>query len=165
VARFLRDRDEESFRTLYRAHTPALFRIAWRLSGRHEEDAEEIVQETWIRAARTFGRFGWRSSLRTWLTSIAINVSRENRRSGRALREGLPEPAAPPEAPDLRADLERALADLPEGYREVLVLHAIEGFTHREIACILGIDEGTSKSQLFHARRAMRLLIDTSGGR
>jgi RNA polymerase sigma-70 factor (ECF subfamily) len=58
-----------------------------------------------------------------------------------------------------RIDLEAAIALLPPGYRTVLVLHDVEGFTHDEIATLLGIAEGTSKAQLFKARRAMRALL------
>ena len=63
------------------------------------------------------------------------------------------------------SDLERAIAELPNGYREVLVLHDVEGYTHKEIASMLGIEEGTSKSQLSRARRAMRTWLDTEGAR
>ena len=59
-------------------------------------------------------------------------------------------------APDLTLDLERAVASLPDGYRTVLILHDVEGLTHDEIAGMLEIEPGTSKSQLFHARRALR---------
>ena len=61
------------------------------------------------------------------------------------------------------SDLERAISELPDGYREVLVLHDVEGYTHKEIAAMLGIEEGTSKSQLSRARRAMRTLLDIEG--
>ena len=69
-----------------------------------------------------------------------------------------------PDAAD-RLDLERAIAALPPGARQVLVLHDVEGFTHEEIATMLGIEPGTSKSQLFHARRRMRETLGRSGAR
>ena len=62
-------------------------------------------------------------------------------------------------APDLAIDLDRAIASLPDGYRAVLLLHDVEGYTHEEIARLLDIDSGTSKSQLFHARRALRVRL------
>ena len=67
-----------------------------------------------------------------------------------------PTPLAPPDASAERIDLDRAIASLPDGYREVLVLHDIHGLTHEEIARALDVAPGTSKSQLFHARRAVR---------
>lgn len=165
VERYLRLREEESFRSLYRLHTPALYRVAWRMTGGSDDDASDIVQETWVRAARSLDRFAWRSSLRTWLIGITINLARELYRSNRhACDVPLEDLVHRMDPIDERLDLERAIAELPAGYREVLILHSIEGFTHKEIAAMLGIEEGTSKSQLFHARKAVRLLIDTSGG-
>lgn len=103
--------------------------------------------------------FRWESSLRTWLAGITVNVCRDIVRRG--IRERERRAGGPPDAPTVRPDIgaldiERAIAGLPEGYREVLVLHAIEGYTHDEIAGLLGIDAGTSKSQLSRARQALR---------
>ncbi|HSU27909.1 MAG TPA: RNA polymerase sigma factor, partial [Chitinophagaceae bacterium] len=61
--------------------------------------------------------------------------------------------------PEMKVDIQKALIELPEGYREVLVLHDIEGYKHEEISTLLGISEGTSKSQLFHARKAIKKLL------
>lgn len=166
VRAFLRRREETPFRVLYRRHTPALFRVAWRLVG-IRQDAEDIVQETWIRAAEALPRFAWRSSLRTWLVGIVVNLCRELGRA-RGRISGInhsPEATrhATIETQD-RVDLERAISRLPAGYREVVVLHEIEGYTHKEIGLLLGIDEGTSKSQLHHARDALRGLFQNQGG-
>jgi RNA polymerase sigma-70 factor (ECF subfamily) len=158
VSRFVARGDEEAFRLLFRRYTPRLYAMALRLTGRRDQ-AEDIVQVAWLRAASQIGAFEWRSSLATWLTGITINCAREARRrpapelvAADAL-ERLPAPLAP--AGD-RVDLERAIAALPDGYREVLVLHDVDGMTHEEIAAALGIAAGTSKSQLFHARRTVR---------
>ena len=167
VALFLARRDEGAFRALYRRHTPFLYRLLLRLSGGDSQTAEEGVQETWARAVERLGEFAWRSQLRTWLAGIAIHWSREDARRRRrdasvALDdEALPAPGA--SAPIDRMDLERAVSELPEGYRAALLLHDVEGFTHEEIAAALGVDEGTSKSQLFRARRSLRLLLQTGG--
>ncbi len=164
VDRFIARGDEEAFRLLFRRHTPRLYAMVLRLSGGRTDEAEDIVQVTWLRAARHLGRFEWRSSLATWLTGIAINCAREARR--RPSREWAPVetlerlPAPLISAGD-RLDLERAIATLPDGYREVLVLHDVEGMTHEEIASALGIAAGTSKSQLFHARRTLRRWLGT----
>lgn len=161
AALFLRRADEAAFRSLYRRHTPALYPLVLRLVGGIERDAEELVQDTWLRAARRLGRFRWDSSLRTWLCGIAINCCRERRRRQRnesssdgPLDLALIQPAAAPAG--IQIDLERAIARLPDGYRHVLVLHDVEGYTHQEISGLLGIEIGTSKSQLAHARRAVR---------
>lgn len=159
VARFLAGRDEATFRALYRRHTPFLYRLLLRISGGRAAEAEEGVQETWVRAAERLGGFEWRSALRTWLAGIAIRWWREETRRG--LREAtFPYedfvPAAPIRREIERLDLERALFALAEGYRSAILLHDVEGYTHEEIAELTGVDAGTSKSQLSRARRALR---------
>jgi RNA polymerase sigma-70 factor (ECF subfamily) len=158
--------EERAFRELYRRHTPALYQVTLRLLGGSEADAQDVVQETWVRASLKLDGFRWESSLRTWLTGIAINRAREllRRRSRRPTvgLDAVPEPSAPPPPQLLRMDLERAIATLPDGSRMVLVLHDIEGFTHEEIGHRLGISPGTSKSQLFAARRALRTRLTRS---
>lgn len=163
VGSFKRAGDEAAFRELYRRHTPALYPLALRLVGGSEADAQDAVQDTWVRACRGLSDFAWRSSLRTWLTGILINRAREMARAhGRLNEEELTEESAP-SAPSARAegeiDLEHAIARLPAGYRHVLVLHDVEGYTHEEICRLLEINVGTSKSQLHHARRAVRAAL------
>ena len=166
--RVLTTGDEAAFRELYRAHTPRLYSFVLRILAGDERDAEDAVQETWIRAVEALGRFRWEARFGTWLTGIGLNVCRNQiRRSSRRREVG--ENAAPAPArkrpDDERIDLERALGLLPPGQREVVVLHDVEGWKHREIAERLGVTEGTSKSQLFAGRRALRaLLADTDSG-
>ena len=162
VKRFLRTRDETSFRELYRRHTPALYRLGLRLAGGAEADAQDAIQDTWIRACKSLSRFEWKSSLRTWLVGILINRSREfNRERWRRPEEKLPGefPATTTAQPGERIDLEQAISRLPSGYRQVLVLHDIEGNTHEEISVLMEISVGTSKSQLFHARKTVRAML------
>ena len=155
---YLEGRTEEAFRRLYRRHCPYLFCLALRLTGGRQEMAEEAVQEAWTRAARRLERFGWRSSLRTWLAGFVINCWRELR------QERKPRPADPtafrtatePRVSLDSLDLERWLMALPDGQRQVVVLFAVEGYTHDEIAELLEIAPGTSKSRLFEARRSLR---------
>ena len=157
VEDYLRRRDEDSFLLLYRAHTPALFRMAWRLGRLPAADVDDVIQETWLRAARSLERFRFESSLRTWLTSVLINCVHEaSRRTREIAEDGQPDPVAPSRSTGLEIDIERAVASLPSGMREVFVLFDIEGFTHEEIAGLLNIHTGTSKSQLFTARRKLR---------
>lgn len=163
VEAYVERRDEDSFLQLYRAHTPALFRMAWRIGLLPVADVEDAVQETWLRAARSLEGFRFQSSLRTWLTSVLINCVREARRRTKEIAEGgQPEPMAPSRSTVLEIDIERAVASLPSGMREIFVLYDIEGFTHEEIAGLLNIHAGTSKSQLFTARRKLR---EALGGR
>lgn len=155
--------DEAAFRELYHRHTPRLYQLVLRLVG-CEQDAEDIVQEAWIRATEAAANFRWESGFGTWLTGIAINRFREllrrrNRWPALALEQA-DEPAARPDRIGERVDLETALSRLPLGYRTVLVLHDMEGYRHEEIAEQLGIAPGTSKSQLFHARRYVRALLE-----
>jgi RNA polymerase sigma-70 factor (ECF subfamily) len=158
VARFVTHGDEEAFRLLFRQHSPRMYAMALRLMGGRAADAEDVVQDAWLRAAARLGGFEWRSALSTWLTSIVINCARERLRATPVTADGTeaPTPLAPPDASAERIDLDRAIASLPDGYREVLVLHDIHGLTHEEIARALDVAPGTSKSQLFHARRAVR---------
>jgi RNA polymerase sigma-70 factor (ECF subfamily) len=157
--------DESAFRELYRRHTPRLYQFVLRIMGGDELEAEDVVQDTWIRASRSLGGFRWESKFETWLTGIGLNLCRNRlRRSGRwddLHEETLEAVRADPR--EARIDLERAIGMLPPGFRTVLILHDIEGFKHAEIADRLGVSEGTSKSQLFSARRAMRRLLEPAG--
>jgi len=172
---YLAARDEAAFRALYRRHAPALWRMALRFSRGAEEEARDVMQETWIRAADRLGTFRWESSLRTWLISIALNCSRERiRRAGRetpvedveaaarvAAEAGDPAPGPSAVEP---IDLARAIDALPDGYRRVLVLHDLEGYTHDEIGRLLGVEPGTSKSQLHRARASVRARLASAEG-
>ena len=161
--------DEGAFRQLYRRHTPRLHQLALRLLGGNDADAEDVVQDTWIKAVEKLDTFRWESAFGTWLHAIALNVTRETmRRRGRRQETALPEeqePEAPAPLDHVEVmDLERAIAGLPDGYRTVLVLHDVEGFTHEEIGERLGVAAGTTKSQLFWARRAVRAQLAPGKG-
>lgn len=155
--------DENAFRSLYRLHADELYRFALWLTGGVEDHADEIVQETWIRAVRALPRFEGRSSLKTWLCGIAVRCAREDQRRTAAEQRkraavsgaAVSRPAAVP----ARLDLQEAVRALPNGFRTVLVLHDVQGYRHHEIADLLGISAGTSKSQLSRARRRVRELM------
>src|SRR5688500_7492891 len=91
VERFTRTKDEATFRELYRRHTPALYLLALRLVGGSEADAQDAIQEIWIRTCRLLPTFEWRSSLRTWLAGILINRVREMNRGLHHQNEELPD--------------------------------------------------------------------------
>jgi len=154
--------DEQAFRALYRRHSPRVFQFVLRMVGGDVSEAEDVMQETWLRAARSLDGFRWESAFSSWLSGIALNRVRElARKKKRSLVEVEGEwemPVLPFDA-GRKIDLERAMALLPPGFRTVLVLHDVEGFTHQEIGERLGITDGTSKSQLHGARKAMRRLM------
>ena len=158
VAAFLRG-EESAFHSLYTAHAPSLYAFLQRLLGRQRGEAADALQDVWLRAARDLARFRWQSTLRTWLFGIALNRSREILRLAGGFEAELVESETAPGSPEERIDLERAIAHLPLRYREVLVLHDIYQHTHAEIGTILGIDEGTSKSNLSRARALVRRWI------
>jgi RNA polymerase sigma-70 factor (ECF subfamily) len=160
VSNFLARRDEQAFRDLYHRHAPALYQLALRLVGWNVHEAEEAVQDTWMRALEALEGFRWESSLRTWLSGIAINRCRElyrqrARQGHEVVIEQLAQEISTTENFE-RLDLEQAIAELPNGYRQVLVLHDVEGYTHEEISRMLEIEVGTSKSQLSRARSSVR---------
>ncbi len=155
--------DETAFRTLYARHNPRVHQFVLRLLGGDASEAEDILQETWIRATRALERFRWESALNTWICGIALNLVRElarKRKRSLVAVEGEWEVPVVPADDGGRIDLERAIRMLPPGFRTVLVLHDVEGFTHQEIGERLGITDGTSKSQLHGARKAMRRLLN-----
>jgi RNA polymerase sigma factor (sigma-70 family) len=174
VAHFLRERSERTFARLYARHTPAMLGLATRLLQRSRSDAEDAVQEAWLRAVAALPRFAWHSQLRTWLCGFVVNCCREvsRRRAGDAAAVSIGEApslvlraegGSPP--PDPRVDVERAIALLPPAAREVFILHEIYGYTHEEIGEIAGIDAGTSKSQLHHARQRFRAYFEATDGK
>lgn len=156
---FLSKRSESAFRQLYRSKTPALYQMALRLTS-HRSDAEELVQRTWVVAIEKIKNFQRRSTLKTWLTGILINLLKEQIRKEikqKKTEVGTAVDVVSANATSLDAmDLEGAIKDLSPGYRQILVLHDIEGYTHKEIGELLDISAGTSKSQLFQARSILR---------
>ena len=155
--------DPSAERALYDAHVGRVFRLAYRMAGDLDR-AQDYVQETFIRAFQRLGEFRGESALSTWLCSIAISITLNGlRRTRRSNEREVRLDDAPPmgrmsrEAePDLKERLAQAIDALPEGYRTVFVMHEVEGYTHEEIAEVLGVQSGTSKAQLFRARAKLR---------
>ena len=153
---------ESAFRELFRRHTPHLLQFVTRVLGASRADAEDVVQDTWLRAYPALVTFRSESSFSTWLCSVGLRAAIDSMRRGkRHETETLFDDNAIANAPSTedRMDIETAIAQLAPGYRMVLVLHDVEGFTHEEIGSQLGIAPGTSKAQLFKARRVMRALL------
>ena len=159
--------DMDAFETVYRQHASRLYSLACRIAG-SPEDGEDLLQEVFLIAHRKLGSFKGDSSLGTWLYRLAVNHCLDYVRSRQAKMskvtdsldvETAMEPAARRDTPIARLDLDRALERLPDGCREAFVLHDVEGFDHKEIASLLGVAEGTSKSQVFKARLKLRGLL------
>jgi RNA polymerase sigma-70 factor (ECF subfamily) len=135
------------------------------------DDAEDLLQEVFLQAHRKLSGFRGDSALGTWLYRMTMNQCldhlrgrqvRMNRATASLDEDQADEPVAPaPIVPAAvsRVDLERAIESLPPGARAAFLLHDVEGFEHREIAQILGISEGTSKSQVHKARRKLRAML------
>jgi RNA polymerase sigma-70 factor (ECF subfamily) len=161
------DGDEQAFRTLYRRHTPRLYQFAVRMLGGNELDAEDVVQEAWIRAVEGLGGFRWESAFGSWITGIVLNLCRglfrRHDRRWIEMRDDL-DLVSGPSLEHERIDLEAALTRLPPGYRTVVLLHDVEGFTHEQIGEQLEISPNTSKSQLSRGRKMMRSLLDPHEG-
>jgi RNA polymerase sigma-70 factor (ECF subfamily) len=159
--------DQTAFRDLYHQLAGRVYALCLRLTG-DAGAAEERTQDVFVRAWDKLRSFRGESAFSSWLHRLAVNVVMNERRTS-FRREQRVTPVAAPETLErgrgegtagLNIDLERAIAALPEGAREVFVLYDIEGYSHAEIAQLAGIAEGTSKAQLFRARHLLREKLD-----
>lgn len=157
--------DLPAFEALFTSHGARMKSLAFNMLG-NVADAEDAVQEAFLRAYRARGEFREGAALFTWVTRILINTCydvgrrRATRRGDTSMDADVPLelPARASDHP-LRLTLERAIQQLSPIYREVFLLCEVEGFTHREVAAALAIPEGTSKARLFEARRQLRTTI------
>lgn len=157
--------DQAAFEALYRRHSRRIFAVLFRLSGGQAARAEDLVQETFIRAWQALPAFRFESAFSTWLHRLAVNTALMQIRSRAGAEDSetddsalayLPSHDTAGERTRERMDLERVVATLPERARAVLVLHDIEGWKHEEIAIELGMAVGSSKAQLHRARKLLR---------
>ncbi len=158
---------DDAFERLYRKHGRRIYALCLRMVS-DPDRAEELMQDAFVRAWNTIGSFQHKSAFGTWLHRLSINVvlsdmRAEKRRSARELLPGDLDQfkhEVRDALPETRMDLEQAIATLPSGAKEVLVLHDIEGYRYREIAELIGVAEGTVKSQLSRARRLVREALE-----
>lgn len=153
--------DSSAFERIYRAHVARIHSLSRRMLG--NDYADEVTQDIFVRTWQKLSTFRGESAFTTWLHRLALNVIIERRRSLAMHRTRVADdPVAlelatvPAGRSDLRVDFEFAIGLLPEGAREIFVLHDVEGYKHREIAVMLQIATGTSKRQLHRARMLMR---------
>jgi len=157
--------DRIAARELYDAHAPRVFRLAYRLTG-DTALAREFTQDTFVRAFAQLARFRGDSALSTWLHRITVTVVANAMRKVKRFRERetdlediAPEHTDDMVDPVLRDRLHRAIDELPEIYRTTIIMHDIEGYTHTEIAEVLGVAAGTCKSRLSQARAQLRAAL------
>jgi RNA polymerase sigma-70 factor, ECF subfamily len=169
------DGDPLAFERLYKLHSRRVYALCLRLAG-NPSDAEDLTQEAFLQLFRKIATFRGESKFSTWLHRLTVNVVLMRRRKKRHPEvsldttnesdDGDSRPMLEPGGPDLclsgaldRVHLSKALEQLPHGYREMFILHDVEGYEHNEIAGILGCSLGNSKSQLFKARMRLRELL------
>lgn len=159
--------DPAAERLLFERHAPRVWRLARRIAG-PGEDVADLTQEVFVRVFAKLGTYRGDAAFTTWLHRVTIrtclNAVRGLRRQGR--REiGLDQASSAelgqsPVSPTVTMALSSAIDDLPEAQRLPLVMHALEGFSHREVAEVLGIPEGTSRRRVSEARATLRQVLD-----
>ncbi len=155
--------DAEAFDELYEQNVDRVFAVCLRMVASVPR-AEELTQDTFVRAWQKLASFRGESAFSSWLHRLAVNVvledgRREQRREAHVMMVDDParyDRAVGEASPEIRLDLERAIAALPRGARTILVLFDIEGYRQDEIGAMLGIAVGTVKAQLHRARRLLR---------
>jgi RNA polymerase sigma-70 factor (ECF subfamily) len=168
--------DAEAFERIYRLHNRRVYALCLRMVGNTAE-AEDLTQEAFLQLFRKIGTFRGESAFSTWLHRLSVNVVLMRLRKKTLAETSLDEATEPDEdsgggprkdigGPDLRlsgsvdrVNLERAVEQLPPGYRSIFVLHDVQGYEHNEIAVIMNCSIGNSKSQLHKARMRLRELL------
>lgn len=166
--------DESAFQFLYELHKRRVYSLCLRMM-KNPVDAEDLAQEAFLQLFRKIGSFRGESAFSTWLHRMTVNVVLMHLRKKGLNTASLDEMLEPTQedtpkrefgtedealvgAID-RVTLDRMVADLPEGYRAIFVLHDVEGFEHNEIAGMVGCSVGNSKSQLHKARLKLREML------
>lgn len=163
--------DVDAFEQIYWRHHRRVFGLCLRMI-KNVHEAEDVTQQIFLNLFQKIGSFRGDSAFSTWLHRITVNQMLMHIRTNKIRKEDVTEDGELPEVSFIplaklgnpnqivsRLHLNEAIAKLAEGYRKVLILHDIEGYEHDEIAEMLGCASGTSKSQLFKARRVLRGLL------
>ncbi|HWV33785.1 MAG TPA: sigma-70 family RNA polymerase sigma factor [Dyadobacter sp.] len=155
--------DRIAQRQLYDRYKKAMYTLAYRITGDFD-DANDVLQDSFLEVFKHLNQFRGESTLGAWVKQIVVRKSTKKKRlviwqnvddyTGEGVDWGESEINA--------AHLETAVLSLPDGFRTIFVLAEVEGYTHREIAVMLNISEGTSKSQLFHAKRKLRAMLSAN---
>ena len=160
--------NEEAFEELVERYGRMVYRVAYRITGSHQ-DADDVMQETFLKVFRSIGRFRRESNVETWIYRIALNCALNLARTKKEepLDEGMDpvtmrvsdNPERRLERVELSEAISNAIDKLPPQQRAVVILHDMEGLTHAQISRILNCSEGTVKSRLHHARRKLRKFL------
>jgi len=152
--------DRIAQRILYDRYKKAMYTLAYRITGDFD-DANDVIQDAFLDVFRNLDQFRSEASLGAWIKKIVVRKSTKKKRiviwqnpdesTGEIINWGEDEINV--------AHLEAAILLLPDGFRTIFILAEVEGYSHREIAVMLEISEGTSKSQLFHAKRKLRSIL------
>jgi RNA polymerase sigma-70 factor (ECF subfamily) len=170
--------DPAAFEYLYRSHSRRVFALCLRMIG-NSSDAEDLTQEAFLQVFRRIDTFRGESAFSTWLHRVSVNVVLMRLRKRTVKETPLEDSATGDEFDEQhkefvatglaltgsidRVHLERAIAQLPPGYKRAFVLHDVHGYEHNEIAEVLGCSIGNSKSQLHKARTRLRMLLREAG--
>lgn len=160
----------EAFEELYRRHSRRVYSLCLRMTA-NVEKAEDLAQDVFVHLFRKIGSFRGQSAFTTWLHRVTVNqvlmhfrkrsvkteLTTEDGETPVQVVQGTSDPNSMPIVD--RIALDRAIIQLPPGYKSVFILHDIEGHEHTEVAKILGCSVGTSKSQLHKARMKLRGLL------
>jgi RNA polymerase sigma factor (sigma-70 family) len=152
--------DRAAQRLLYDRYKNAMYTLAYRITGDYD-DANDVLQDSFMEVFRHLDQFRAEATLGAWIKQIVVRKSTKKKRI--VIWQNVDEETAENinwgETEINVAHLQTAILALPDGFRTIFVLAEIEGYTHREIAVMLSISEGTSKSQLFHAKRKLRSML------
>lgn len=163
--------DREAFEEIYWKYHQRVFGICYRMT-KDASEAEDLTQQVFIHLFKKIGSFKGNSALATWLHRMTVNLVLMQFRKNRAVKEQVTDDGEMPEIVNLSGKtihgnqvvstllINEAIANLPDGYRKILILHDVQGFEHEEIAKMLNCSAGTSKSQLFKARRKLRKQLE-----
>jgi RNA polymerase sigma-70 factor (ECF subfamily) len=167
--------DADAFERIYHLHSRRVYALCLRMVGNTAE-AEDLTQEAFLQLFRKIGTFRGESAFSTWLHRLSVNVVLMRLRKKSLAQTSLEEATEPDEesggprkdvgGPDVRlsgsvdrVNIERAVQQLPPGYKSIFVLHDVQGYEHNEIAVIMNCSIGNSKSQLHKARMRLRELL------
>lgn len=157
--------DRRAQKALYDRYKDAMYTLAYRITNDFDQ-AHDVLQEAFVAVFRGLDRFRRESTLGAWVKTIVVRTAYKKLR-----RQPVMEPLEECHTREMidwgdhldAAYLEQAIQALPPGYRSVFVLIEIEGYAHKEVAELLGISVGTSKSQLYHAKRQLQRTINALG--
>jgi RNA polymerase sigma-70 factor (ECF subfamily) len=160
-------RESRAFEQLYEVYVRRIYALCLRMVSDHQR-AEELTQNAFVRAWEKIESFEFKSAFGTWLHRLSVNEVLMYLRTERRLESRVTsaddlyefEAGTRQAMPETKMDLERAIAELPRGAKEILILHDVQGYRYREIAELTGVSEGTVKSQLSRARRLVREALE-----